>query len=76
MRANIRFLALVLQRLMQRMLRVAGSAFSPERAIEVLSPIERHRITLDGQTHEEVTTLAAEQRELLAALGAEKPTHA
>ena len=71
--ASICFLALVLQRLMRRMLRVAGSAFSPERAIEVLSRIERHRIMLDGQVHEGVTTLTAEQRELLTALGASRP---
>ena len=71
--ARVCFLALILQRLMRRMLRAADSAFSPERAIGVLSRIQHHRVTLGGQAHEGVTTLTQEQRELLSALKTEKP---
>ncbi len=71
--ALICFLALVLHRVMRMRMRAAGSDTSPERCLDMLTRIQKHRITVNGKLLTGVTTLDATQLELLKSLKVPKP---
>ena len=71
--AQICFIALILHRVMRMRLRESGAASSPERALEQLRQIQFHSVTLNGARHTGVSTLSAENRDILRGLGASKP---
>src|SRR5487761_2487225 len=66
--ALICFLALVLNRVMRMRLRAAGHSASPERALELLRRLQRHRIHLADRKLEGITTPSPEQLELFDTL--------
>lgn len=73
--ALICFIALVLHRVMRMRLRAAGHAASPERALELLRQLQRHRVHLpDDQTVTGLSTITAEQAQLFSSLKLPKPT--
>ena len=62
---QICFIALVLHRVMRMRLKAAGSKTSPERALELLRQLQRHRVHLpDDQTVTGLSTIATEQAQL------------
>ncbi len=73
--ALICFIALVLHRVMRMRLKAAGNKHSPERALELLRQLQRHRIHLsDDQTVIGLSSVSAEQAELFTSLKLPKPT--
>jgi len=73
--ALICFIALVLHRVMRLRLKAAGHKASPERALELLRQLQRHRIHLaDDQTVTGLSTLTAEQAQLFSSLKLPRPT--
>jgi transposase len=73
--AQICFIALVLHRVMRMRLKAAGHAASPERALELLRQLQRHRVHLrDDQTVTGLSTISAEQAQLFSSLKLPKPT--
>jgi len=73
--ALICFIALVLHRVMRMRLKDAGNKNSPERALDLLRQLQRHRIHLsDDQTVIGVSSVSAEQAELFTSLKLPKPT--
>lgn len=73
--ALICFIALVLHRIMRMRLRAAGSKASPERALELLRQLQRHRVHLaDEQTVVGLSTISAEQAELFTSLKLPRPS--
>jgi transposase len=73
--ALICFLALVLHRVMRMRLRAAGHGASPERALELLRRLQRHRIHLaDDQAVSGLSTITAEQAGLFSSLKLPRPT--
>lgn len=69
------FLALVIQRVMRRRLRAAGSDLSPMRTLERLRQIQRHRVALGtGKQLLGISTVTPEQRDLFEALEVAAPT--
>ena len=72
--AAICFMALILYRIMRLKLKAANTMLSPERALESLRRIQRHRIRLDGnQPVEGISTITTEQANVFQALGVRKP---
>jgi transposase len=71
--ASICFMALIIHRIIRQRLKQSSSSFSPERALETLRRIQRHRITLNDKTHTGISTLSDEQGELLGSLNVDKP---
>ena len=72
--AALCFMALILYRIMRLKLKAANNTLSPERALESLRRIQRHRIQLDGnQPVEGISTITAEQANVFQALGVRKP---
>ena len=72
--AAICFMALILYRIMRLKLKNANTTLSPERALESLRQIQRHRIQLNGnQPVEGISTITAEQTSVFQALGVRKP---
>jgi transposase len=72
--AAICFMALILYRIMRLKLKAANNTLSPERALESLRRIQRHRIQLDGnQPVEGISTITTEQASVFHALGVRKP---
>ena len=72
--AAICFMALILYRIMRLKLKAANTMLSPERALESLRRIQRHRIRLDGnQPVEGISTITTEQANVFLALGVRKP---
>lgn len=72
--ALICFLALVLHRVMRMRLKAAGHGASPERALELLKQLQRHRIHLpDDQTVTGLSTVTAEQAQLFTSLKLPRP---
>jgi len=68
-------MALILYRIMRLKLKAANNTLSPERALESLRRIQRHRIQLNGdQPVEGISTITDEQAKLFQALGTKKPT--
>ncbi len=73
--ALICFIALVLHRVMRMRLKAAGSKASPERALELLRQLQRHRVHLaDDQTVVGLSTISSEQAELFTSLKLPKPS--
>ena len=73
--AQVCFIALVLHRVMRMRLKAAGHKASPERALELLRRLQRHRIHLPGeQSVTGLSTISAEQAELFTSLKLPKPT--
>ena len=73
--ALICFIALVLHRVMRMRLLAAGNKHSPERALELLRQLQRHRIHLsDDQTVIGLSSVSAEQAELFTSLKLPKPS--
>ena len=69
------FIALVLHRVMRMRLRAAGSKASPERALELLRQLQRHRVHLtDDQTVVGLSTINSEQAELFTSLKLPRPS--
>lgn len=71
--ASICFMALIIHRIIRQRLKQSHSSLSPERALESLRRIQRHRITLNEKIHTGITTLSDEQGELLNSLSIDKP---
>ena len=73
--ASICFMALILYRVMRLKLKAADHTLSPERALENLRRIQRHRIQLNGESLVEgISTITDEQAIVFRALGVRKPT--
>ena len=73
--AAICFMALILYRVMRTRLQASATSLSPERALSNLRRIQHHRVTLNGaKTITGVSTISAEQTDILAALTIKKPT--
>lgn len=73
--ALICFIALVLHRVMRMRLKAAGHKASPERALELLRQLQRHRIHLPGdKTVIGLSTITTEQAQLFTSLKLPKPT--
>ena len=71
------FLALVLHRVMRMRLKAKGHAASPERALQMLRQVQRHRIHLAGGTAVTgLSSVCAAQADLFAALEVPRPTAA
>lgn len=71
------FLALVLHRVMRMRLKAKGQAASPERALQMLRQVQRHRIHLPGEhAVTGLSSVSAAQAELFAALEVPRPTAA
>lgn len=71
------FLALVLHRVMRMRLKAKGHAASPERALQTLRQVQRHRIRLADETAVTgLSSVSAAQAELFAALEVPRPTAA
>lgn len=69
------FLALLIQRVMRRRLKAAGSDHSPMRALERLRQIQRHRVQLGtGKRLCGISTITPEQKQLFEALEVPAPT--
>jgi transposase len=72
--ASICFMALILHRVMRSRLHAASTTHTPERALEQLQRIQHHRVRLNGGAPVAgVSTVSAEQSEVLHALGIGKP---
>ena len=73
--ASICFMALVLHRVMRQRLKLAGSALSPDAALQQLRRIQRHQVRIDDAAPiTGVSTIHAEQAGTLAALHIKKPS--
>jgi transposase len=73
--ALICFLALVLNRVMRLRMKANGSPYSPQRALELLSRIQKHRVQIDGKTFEGIGRIAPEQRDIFEALALPEPAN-
>lgn len=72
--AMICFMALILYRVMRSRLAASQTGLSPERALALLRRIQHHRAKLpDDKTIEGVSSMTAEQVDILSAIGASKP---
>ena len=71
--AMIRFLALVLHRVMRMRLKAAGVAASPETVLETLAEIQRHRISIGKRKREGNTSQTTTQEHFFDALKVPKP---
>ena len=74
--AYLCFIALIIHRVMRARLRAAESRLSPERALETLRRIQRHRILLNHQPHTGISTLTQDQSAILQSLNVSRPTEA
>ena len=73
--ASICFMALVLHRVMRQRLKLAGSALSPDAALQQLRRIQRHHVRIDDAAPiTGVSTIHADQADTLAALHIKKPS--
>lgn len=72
--AYLCFIALIIHRVMRQRLRAANTKLSPERALEQLRRIQRHRITLNRKPHTGVSTMTQDQTAILTSLNVSKPT--
>ena len=73
--AAICFMALILYRVMRLKLKAANNTLSPERALESLRRIQRHRVQLNGNSPVEgISTITDEQASVFQALGIRRPT--
>ena len=68
-------MTLILYHVMCTRLRTGTPTLSPERVLSTLHHIQYHRVTLnDSQPVTELSTIAQEETEILAALTIKKPT--
>jgi len=73
--AMLCFIALILYRVMRGRLKLAGVEVSPERALEQLRTIQRHRVRInDAEPIEGISSIDATQANLFHALKLPKPT--
>jgi transposase len=73
--AMLCFIALILYRVMRSRLKLAGADVSPERALEQLRAIQRHRVRInDAEPIEGISSVDASQAQLFQALKLPKPT--
>ena len=73
--ASISFMALILHRVMRVRLRAANTGITPERALQCLQRIEHHRVSINGAPPlSGVSSMTAEQSEVLAALQIKTPS--
>lgn len=73
--ALICFLALVLHRVMRMRMKANGSLYSPQRALELLSRIQKHRVEIDGKPFEGISRINPEQRNIFEALALPRPAN-
>jgi hypothetical protein len=71
--ALICFLALILHRVMRMRLKANGSPYSPQRALELLGRIQKHRVEIGGMAHEGLSRMEPEQQTLFDHLEVPKP---
>lgn len=72
--AAICFIALILYRIMRLKLKAANNTLSPERALDSLRRIQRHRIQINGTNPVEgISTITNEQADVFHALGVRRP---
>ncbi len=72
--AAICFIALVMHRVMRQRLKAAGHAYSPDRALQLLRQIQKHRVHLPEQkTVNGISNISEEQADLYRALKLRKP---
>lgn len=72
--AAICFMALILYRVMRLKLKAANNTLSPERALESLRRIQRHRIWLNKESPVQgISTITDEQARIFQALGVRRP---
>ncbi len=72
--ASICFIALIIYRVMRHRLKQSHCSLSPERALQSLRRIQRHKITLNEKVHSGISTLSKEQGSLFDSLSVAKPT--
>ena len=73
--ASICFMALVLHRVMRQRLKLAGSALSPDAALQQLRRIQRHQVRIDNAAPiAGISTIHADQANTLAELHIKKPS--
>ncbi|MDE2456130.1 MAG: IS256 family transposase [Burkholderiales bacterium] len=73
--AMLCFMALILYRVMRGRLKLAGVEVSPERALEQLRAIQRHRVRInDAAPIDGISSIDAGQADLFQALKLQKPT--
>ncbi|OZB58983.1 MAG: IS1634 family transposase [Thiomonas sp. 13-66-29] len=73
--AMLCFIALILYRVMRGRLKLAGVEVSPERALEQLRTIQRHRVRInDAEPIDGISSIDAGQAHLFQALKLPKPT--
>ncbi len=73
--ALICFLALIVHRVMRMRMKANGSPYSPQRALELLSRIQKHRVEIDGKPFEGIGKIAPEQRTIFEALDLPEPAN-
>lgn len=73
--AGICFLALVMHRVMRMRLKASHSDLSPDRTLELLRTIQRHRVKLNGvKPVEGISTVSAEYRKIFSDIEVAAPT--
>lgn len=73
--AMLCFIALILYRVMRARLKLAGAQLSPERALEQLRAIQRHRVRINGAASiDGISSIDANQALLFQALKLPRPT--
>ena len=73
--AMLCFIALILYRVMRSRLKLAGVELSPERALEQLRAIQRHRVRINNaEPIDGISTIDAGQANIFQALKLPKPT--
>jgi hypothetical protein len=71
--AAICFMALILQRVMRQRLKAAGSALSPDHALQILRRVQQHRVRMHGRQLDGVSRIDKAQLELFSNLGVSRP---
>lgn len=71
--ALICFLALILHRVMRMRMKANGSPYSPQRALELLSRIQKHRVEIEGKSFEGISRIGPVQHNLFEALELSAP---
>ncbi len=72
--ASICFIALILHRVMRQRLQANNARLSPEAALTQLHRIQHHRVEIDTKPMSGISTISAEQHQLLNSLSVSKPT--
>lgn len=73
--AAVCFMALVMHRVIRQRLKAAGHSFSPDRALQLLRQIQKHRVHLaDQKTVNGISNISDEQADLYRAMKLKKPS--